>query len=92
MDETKTEMLARLLEAVAAGELDAKEAMRQWPNADTESDELLSASWHDLLHYAEDSDIRTRDPKYAAYQCELLLQRAQQIRSSSSGGRPAQHS
>jgi hypothetical protein len=71
-----------LLESVVAGTLDASTALEQWPNIDSETDDLLVASWHDLAHLAADKDIRERDPGYATYQKDLLLDRAKKIKET----------
>jgi hypothetical protein len=55
-----------LLECVLSRELTSIVALHEWPDIDSERDELLSASWHDLSHYAADLDIRARDPRYAS--------------------------
>ena len=79
---TKQRALAAvlLLEHVLSRELTPIVALHEWPDIDSERDELLSASWHDLSHYAADLDIRVRDPRYAKYQIELLARRVEEIR------------
>lgn len=84
-----------LLERVLSRKVTPIVALHEWPDIDRESDELLSASWRDLSHYAADVDIRRKDPRYATYQAGLLARRVEQIKerfqidedmSSSSGG------
>jgi hypothetical protein len=79
MDEVAAVAVAALLEKVANGEMEASTALKAWPLS-AQSDTLLDASWHDLSHFANDLDIRTKDPRYAVYQTSLLLKRAKQIR------------
>jgi hypothetical protein len=79
MDWDKATVAVGLLERVARGELEASTALSEWP-LDAESDELLSASWHDLSHFAADLDIRMKDPRYRIYQASLLLKRVEQIK------------
>ncbi|HMO51211.1 MAG TPA: hypothetical protein PKE26_13860 [Kiritimatiellia bacterium] len=69
-----------LLESVARNVLDATTALEQWPDIDSEVDDLVASAWHDVSHYATDKDIRIKDPSYAAYQAKSLLDRAQKIR------------
>ena len=69
-----------LLEHVLERELTPIAALHEWPDIHSERDELLSASWRDLSHYAADVDIRVRDPRYAKYQVELLARRVEEIR------------
>lgn len=70
-----------LLEHVLARELTPIAALHEWPDINSERDELLSASWRDLAHYAGDVDIRARQPLYAEYQIERLAQRVEEIRA-----------
>lgn len=79
---TKQRALAAvlLLEHVLSRELTPIVALHEWPDIGREHDELLSASWRDLSHYAADLDIRVRDPRYAKYQFELLARRVEEIR------------
>lgn len=69
-----------LLERVLSRELTSIVALRDWPGIASESDDLLTASWHDLSHYAADADIRRRDPRYAKYQSQLLARRVEEIK------------
>jgi hypothetical protein len=80
MDQEKATAAAMLLEQVARGDLEASVALNQWPQ-DTESDELLKVSWHDLSHFAVDRDIRGNDPRYKTYQVAGLLERVKQIKA-----------
>lgn len=77
----KIKRILYLLEAVAGEKLKPEAGLAQWPEIDSETDELLSASWHDLSHYANDDHIRSKDEEYAAYQRNLLLERASEIRA-----------
>lgn len=72
--------IADLLEKVATGKITGEEALQLWPSVETETDQLLRFAWHDLSHYAVDFDIRAKDPRYAAYQNQLLSDRAHAIR------------
>jgi hypothetical protein len=81
MNVRHAEYAARLLELVANGEMNADDALSQWPFVDKQ-EPLFDASWHDLSHFAADADVRQRDHRYAEYQRGLLLKRAQQIRST----------
>ena len=69
-----------LLERVLSREVTPIVALHEWPDIDSESDELLSASWHDLSHYSADADIRRRDPGYAMYQAGVLARRVEEIK------------
>ena len=82
MDDTteRARVAARLLDNLLAGELSPETALQQWPNADSERDDLLAVTWHDLSHFAADADIRRRDPVYTAHQRERLIDRLRQIR------------
>ena len=81
-DEFKSRIakIVTLLENVAGNRIDSGVALQQWPDIETETDKLLAASWHDLSHFAADRDIRDRDPSYATYQRDLLLDRAKKIK------------
>jgi hypothetical protein len=78
-----------LLQRVLARDLEPDAALREWPDIDTESDELLAASWHDLSHYAADEDIRAKDLRYANFQTELLKRRIEEIKQKFSNRRRA---
>lgn len=74
--------IVTLLEHVVGNKIDPSVALRQWPDIEIETDRLLMASWHDLSHFAADQDIRDKDPGYATYQRDLLLERIQQIKAA----------
>jgi hypothetical protein len=80
MNKKRAETAIGLLQRVASGGMNADVALATWPEIDSEDDPLLTASWHDLSHFAADTDIRGRDASYAAYQRELLLRRATEIK------------
>lgn len=80
MSKDRIAKVVSLLESVAANTLDASAALAQWPDVDKETDSFIVASWHDLTHFATDQDIRDKDSGYAAYQKELLLNRAKIIK------------
>jgi hypothetical protein len=80
MTKSKYQAVAELLEQVAAGALDANDALEKWPNIDAETDSLVSASWHHLSHFAVDDDIREKDKIYDVYQRRLLTEKAEGIR------------
>ena len=80
MSRDRIAKIVSLLEGVADSTLDASAALEQWTDIDSETDNLLAASWHDLTHFAADKDIRDRDPGYAAYQKDLLLDRVKKIK------------
>jgi hypothetical protein len=81
MDSNKAQITIALLERALASGDEASEALAQWPDV-TEKDPLLQASWHDLSHFVVDSDIRSRDPKYAEYQRRLLAGRINEIKEA----------
>jgi hypothetical protein len=78
---TRAQTAVELLERVLSGETEPSTALRQWPEIDAESDNLLAASWHDLSHFSADEDIRRKDRGYAEYQAQLLARRVQEIRT-----------
>jgi hypothetical protein len=80
MNKQRAETAIGLLQRVASGDMNADVALATWPEIDSDDDPLLTASWHDLSHFAADADIRDRDPSYAVHQCELLLRRATEIK------------
>ena len=77
----KAKLVVELLEMVADNKMDAKLALSKWPDIDSESDDLIAISWHDLSHFEADSDIRHKDKEYSKYQKRLLKKRASEIRS-----------
>jgi hypothetical protein len=77
---TRAEAAVELLEGVLSGHLATEVALEHWPSIDTENDDFLTASWHDLWHFAADEDIRAKDPDYAEYQTQLLARRVREIR------------
>ena len=80
MDIDRAKESTRLLEMVLAGEIDPAAALKQWPDIDSEQDDLIEASWHDLSHYANDDDIRSKDPEYEKQQKQLLADKANKIK------------
>jgi len=80
MDIDRAKQSIRLLEMVLAGKADPVTALDQWPDIDAEQDELIEASWHDLSHYANDDDIRSKDPEYDQQQKKILADKAEKIR------------
>lgn len=78
--EPRTELVLGLLKKVMSGEVSPELALEQWPSIDTEEDDLLAATWHDLSHFAADQDIRARDLAYADCQTQLLKRRVREIR------------
>lgn len=80
MDINRAKKSSHLLEMVLAGEIDPAAALKQWPDIDTEQDDLIEASWHDLSHYANDDDIRSKDPDHDQQQKKLLADKAEKIR------------
>ena len=77
----KIRLVVSLLEKVANYKLEPQKALLQWPDIDEESDELIESSWHYLSHFENDSDIREKDPSYAAYQINQLLDKAKLLKS-----------
>ena len=80
MDIERAKKSTRLLQMVVEGEIDPATALKQWPDIDTELDDLIEASWHDLSHYVNDDDIRLKDPEYDQQQKKLLADKAEKIR------------
>ena len=72
--------IVSLLKGVANNTLDARAALKQWPDMGSETDNLLADSWHELTQFAADKDLHAGDPDYTAYQKDLLLDRAKTIR------------
>lgn len=62
--------VAELLRAVRLGELSVRQAMIKYPK-DTK-DESLIASYHALIHYEADEDIRARDMLFREEQDDYL--------------------
>ena len=77
----KVRFVISLLERTIANEQEAQKSLEKWPDIDSEQDELLKAAWHDLSHFAADSDIRQRDKGYAESQTDLLRQHVKSIRA-----------
>lgn len=80
MDIDRAKQSIRLLEMVLEGKVDPVTALDQWPDIDTEQDDLIEASWHDLSHYANDDDIRSKDVEYDKQQKKVLADKAEKIR------------
>jgi len=85
----KGSIVTRLLEMVAMGELKSSVALDRWPDIDSETDDLIASSWHELTHFDADQDIRDRDKEYSEYQRNLLMECVRKIREKYSlgGGR-----
>ncbi|MDI6784512.1 MAG: hypothetical protein QME64_10515 [bacterium] len=79
MDIEKIRTIISLLKMVADGELDPDLALERWPDIDKETDKLIAASWHDLSHFANDTDIRKKDKEYDIMQRNLLRKNASEI-------------
>ena len=77
--------LLELVDHCIAGALDdaklaeMSEALRKF---DYSGDTLLDHAVHQLHHFVQDTDIRSRDPEYGAIQRQELRQIANQIRES----------
>ena len=79
MKTQKIKNIVEILNKVAEGVISAKEGLIQWPDIDSEEDSLIIASWHNLSHFDNDSDIREKHKEYAEYQRDLLKARANEI-------------
>lgn len=75
----KIKNIIDILNKIAEGVISGKDGLIQWPDIDSEEDSLITASWHDLSHYATDGNIREKDKEYAEYQRDLLKARAKEI-------------
>ena len=74
MDDPNRERMAALIDAVLAEKLspsDAVVAAEQLPAIVWENAEIREA-YHELNHFRDDEDIRSRDPAYAHHQRETL--------------------
>jgi hypothetical protein len=80
MENDRALKAASLLELVASGQMNPTSALNEWPDIDSEPDDLISASWHDLSHYENDVDIRKRDSRFEAKMREGLKNQAAKIR------------
>lgn len=79
MEEKKIEKILNILNGVANNSMDPVQGLKDWPDIDTESDDLIAASWHDLSHFANDEDIRQKDKKYESLLKENLIKRYKEI-------------
>lgn len=73
---------AAILEAVARGEMEAHDALKEWPDTQPDDAAAMKAGWHELWHFTADADIRARDAEYDEHQRGTLLQLAETLRSS----------
>lgn len=64
------QFVARLLRKVRLGECCVREALLQYPKDTT--DESLIATYHALIHYEADEDIRLRDSLYKEEQDDYI--------------------
>jgi hypothetical protein len=79
MKSQKIKNIIEILNKVAEGSISGEDGLIQWQDIDLEDDSLITASWHDLSHFANDGDIRKKDKEYAGYQRDLLKTRAKEI-------------
>lgn len=79
MKTQKVKNIIEILNKVAEGVISGKDGLIQWPDIDSEEDSLITASWHDLSHFDNDSDIREKDKEYDENQRNLLKTRANEI-------------
>jgi hypothetical protein len=62
MDLERAIKAASLLEAVSDQTMTSAAALKEWPGRGVETDELISAGWHELAHYENDADLGKTDP------------------------------
>ena len=62
--------VGELLRRVRLGELPVREALLSFP--DDMSDKSIMASYHALVHYEADEDLRNRDSLYAEEQDDYI--------------------
>ena len=72
------ESAATLIEKVLTGETTSFVARDSWPQS--KGDHLLDQAYHQLFHFEDDTDIRTRDPKYLEWQTALMRKFVMQLR------------
>ncbi len=72
--------IINLLERVSSEEIAPEQALKQWPDIEAEIDELVAASWHELTHFQNDSDIREKDVTYDEYMKASLLNFAKRLK------------
>jgi hypothetical protein len=78
--------VARLLKSVARRDIDPTVALEAWPTPiDEEDDPLIASAWHELTHYENDVDIRTKDPKHDKRRRNDLYRRACEILTKHQG-------
>lgn len=76
----RIEKIISLLEGVAEGKLDPDQALIEWGDVDKDKDnKLIASSWHELSHYAVDSDIREKDKEYEINRQKVLKNYAKRI-------------
>lgn len=66
MKESNRTIAANILERVLSGEILPAVARISWP--EVSGDILLDQAYHQLHHFEDDADIRTRDHKYHEWQ------------------------
>jgi hypothetical protein len=80
MTSSKIRAVVRLLKSVARRDIDPTVALEAWPTPiDEEDDPLVAAAWHELTHYENDVDIRTKDPEFDKNMRDDLYRRAVEI-------------
>ena len=62
--------VAKLLRGVRLGDISVREALLAFP--DNRQDKSILASYHALVHYEADEDLRKRDDLYAEEQDDYL--------------------
>ena len=80
MPDVKIVKIVSLLESVASGQMDPALALKEWPDIDSETDDLIATGWHELSHYENDVDLRESDSEYDANMRALLKKWAVKIR------------
>ena len=80
MDIKRALNVISLLESVASKQMDPAKAIKEWPDIDSEKDKLIASAWHDLSHYENDIDIRTKDSEFDSKMREGLRNKASKIR------------
>ncbi len=80
MENERALKVIKILEQVAFKQLDPTLALKDWPDIDLETDDLIATSWHDLSHYENDIDIRQNEPRFDAKMREGLRNQAEKIR------------
>ena len=62
-----TAAVRAILERVISGGDTTKEELESFPVGRELFSDLAATAWHQLYHWMADSDIRVRDPEYAAH-------------------------